>query len=86
MNHEIEQLLNEIREAIDGALAESLPLEKAMQELERRGVSPSLSVDVMLGEARPSPSMEFVTFDEGLILTTSDEVFLRSLGIVTAAP
>jgi hypothetical protein len=52
-----------------------------MGELEDAGFSPSFSVDITLPEEIEPPSVELITLDEGLILTASDESFLRNLGI-----
>lgn len=78
------QLLHNLREAIDKALADSSSVLAAMCELEDVGFCPSFSVNVTLAEWSGSPSVELVTLDEGLILTRSDESFLQTLGI--AAP
>jgi hypothetical protein len=80
-NQEAEQLLHNLREAIDEALADSSSVLAAMCELEDAGFSPSFSVDVALAEENESPSVELVIWDEGLIITQSDESFLRTLGI-----
>ena len=74
-NEKAERLLYNLREAIDEALADSSSVLAAMGELEDAGLCPSFSVDIAL------PSEELVTYDEGLILTGSDESFLRTLGI-----
>jgi hypothetical protein len=76
-----QQLLHNLREAIDEALADSSSVLAAMGELEDAGFSPSFSVDITLPEKIEPPSVELVTLDEGLILTASDESFLRNLGI-----
>jgi len=83
-NRKVEEMLRNLREAIDEALADSLSVLAAMGELEDAGFCPSFSVDVMLPEESELPSMELITYDEALILTVSDESFLRTLGI--AAP
>jgi hypothetical protein len=81
LNRKTEQLLHNLREAIDAALADSSNILAAMSELEDAGFSPSLSVNIALPEKVEPPSLELVTFDEGLVLTASDESFLRNLGI-----
>jgi hypothetical protein len=82
-NGKREELLYRLREAIHESLAESLTVLAAMSELEDAGLCPSFSVDITLPEENTSPSVELVTVDEGLILTASDESFLRTLGIAT---
>jgi hypothetical protein len=78
-----EQLLRNLREAIDEAVADSSSVLAALGELEDAGFCPSFSVDITYQESA-LPSQELVSYDEGLILTASDESFLRTLGI--AAP
>jgi len=83
-NQKTEELLHSLREAIDEALADPANVLAAMGELEDAGFCPSFSVDITLPEESELPTVELVTYDEGLILTASDESFLRILGI--AAP
>jgi len=83
-NQKTEELLHSLREAIDEALADSASVLAAMGELEDAGFCPSFCVHVELPKRIEQPSVELVTVDEGLILTASDESFLRILGI--AAP
>ena len=83
-NQKAEQLLHNLREAIDEALTDSSSVLAVMCELEDAGFCPLFSVNVTLAEWRGSASVELVTLDEGLILTQSDESFLQTLGI--AAP
>ena len=83
LNKRAERLLHQLQEAIDEAIADSLNVLAAMSELEDAGVSPSLSVQVSLPEDVEPISIESVSFHDGLILTGSDEYFLRSVGITT---
>jgi len=76
-----EQFLRNLREAIDAALADSSGILAAMGELEDLGYNPTFSVDITLPEESELPSVALVTLDEGLVLTESDEWFLRTLGI-----
>ena len=80
-----EQLLHNLREAIGEALADSSGVLAAMSELEDAGFSPSFAVDIALPQQTELPSIQPVTYDEGIILTESDESFLRSLGIAAPA-
>jgi len=80
-NQKAQELLNNLREAIDDAVAESPNVLAAMGELEDAGFCPSFSVSVALPEGKEPPSIELVTADQGLILTASDDSFLRALGI-----
>jgi len=84
MNRKIEQLVEQLRDAIHEALCESVAVVSAMQELDRAGRCPALTVDVTLAGEKESPSIELVTRDQGLILTSSDEQFLRNIGIATS--
>jgi hypothetical protein len=84
LNKKTKQLLCNLRQAIDEALADSSSILAAMSELEDAGFRPSFSVDIVLPERIEPPAVELVTLDEGLILTASDESFLQMLGI--AAP
>jgi len=83
-NQSTEQLLHNLHEAIDEAMSESSGVLAAMGELEDAGFCPSFSVDIALPEESELPTVELVTYDEGIILTESDESFLRTLGV--AAP
>jgi hypothetical protein len=85
-NEKTEELLARLRESIEEALAESSSVFAAMSELEDAGLSPSFSVNIALPEQSALPSIEPVSFDEGLILSASDESFLRTLGIATPQP
>ena len=80
-NRKVGEMLRNLREAIDEALADSLSVLAAMGELEDAGFCPSFSVDVALPDESAFPTIELVTYDEGIILTASDESFLRTLGI-----
>jgi hypothetical protein len=80
-NRKAKQLLHNLRDAIDEALADSSRVLAAMGELEDAGFCPSFSVDVTLPDETEWTSVELVSLDEGLILTASDESFLRTLGI-----
>lgn len=85
MNRKLEGLLNSLRDAIHDALGESSAVAQAMEQLELEGHCPSLLVDVALPEEKELPSLQLVTRHGSLILTESDEDFLRNLGIATAA-
>ena len=85
-NRRTRQLLNNLREAINAALADSSGILAAMCELEDAGLNPAFSIDITLPEERELPSVDLVTRDEGLLLTTSDESFLRTLGIAQPMP
>jgi hypothetical protein len=75
-NQKAEQLLHNLREAIDEALTDSSSVLAAMCELEDAGLSPSFFVNIAPPEKIEPSSVELVTYDEGLILTASDESFL----------
>jgi len=77
-----EELLRNLREAIDEALGESHAVAAAIGELEDAGFCPSLCVKVALPAGDEYATIEAVSLDEGLVLTASDESFLRMLGIV----
>jgi hypothetical protein len=100
MTRRIERLLSSLREAIHEAIGESPKVASVLAELECEGHSPSFLVDVGLPEGvltekeiahlekdseRELPVLELVTRDGPLILTASDQGFLRDLGIVTPA-
>jgi hypothetical protein len=77
-----EELLHNLREAIDEALADSPGVLAAMSELEDAGLCPSFSINVAIPpEKVEPPSTEMVTLDGGLVLTQPDESFLRTVGI-----
>ena len=81
MNQKIEDLLNQLRNAIHDAVAESWEVVQAMGKLEKEGRCPAFSVDVMLVDGPSSPLGE----GETLVLTAEDEQFLRSLKIASLA-
>ena len=81
VNENPRQLLDNLRHAIDEALADSFGVLAAMSELEDAGFDPSFSVVIVAPEKREPPSVELVTLDEGLILTDSDTSFLKRFGI-----
>ena len=83
LSKQAEQLLHQLHEAIDEAIADSLNVLTAMSELENEGFSPSYFVEVSLLEKGEPISVDAVIVSEGLVLTGSDEFFLRSLGITT---
>lgn len=73
-------LLQNLREAIDQALADSSSVLAAMTELEEAGFTPSFCVNIAVPEQIDCTS-EIVTVDQELVLTESDDSFLRRLGI-----
>ena len=79
MNKKIEELLHNLRHAIDEALVDSSHIAAIMAELEQEGLSPSLVVDVELPQAPEAPSLEIGP----LSLTARDEQFLKNVGIQT---
>ncbi len=83
LNQKARDLLLKLRAAIDEALGDSSNVLAAMVELEDAGFSPSFCVDVELQEETGPPLVESVSLDQGLILTVSDEWFLRTIGIAT---
>ncbi len=81
-NQKAEKLIHNLREAIEEALADSPGVLAALGQLEDAGYCPSFSVQVAIPpEEIGPPEVELVSFDEGLVLTGSDESFLRALGI-----
>ncbi len=80
-SQKVQELLHNLRAAIDQALADSFSVLAAMGELEDAGFCPSFCVDIALPDERELPTVELVTYQEGLILTASDESFLQALGI-----
>jgi hypothetical protein len=83
MNKKIDGLLDKLREAIHGALAESWDVGQAMAELEQEGCCPAFLLDVVLADGPPMPQEE--TFEEALVLTANDEHFLRSIKVAIPA-
>lgn len=87
-NRRNQRLLENLREAIDQALADSSSVLAAMSELEDAGLNPSFCVNIAIPEQTDDasceierPSFDIVGVDEESILTESDEAFLRRLGI-----
>ena len=81
MNRDAESLLRNLREAIEDALARSQAVTEAMAALEREGHSPSLLVDVALGNKPSTESTDGAEFQDAAIAAAWDEQFLRALGI-----
>lgn len=80
-NQRNKQLVENLREAIDQALAESSSVLAAMGELEDAGFNPSFCVNIAIPEKIDGPPLPVVTVDQEPILTESDDSFLRRLGI-----
>jgi hypothetical protein len=73
MNQDVKGLLQNLREAIHEALAESADISAAMAALEQAGHCPAFKVDIDMPESDASGErIDPVEFDEN---------FLRSLGI-----
>lgn len=73
------EMLQRLQEAIQDAIAQSYAVGAAMDELERAGICPSLTIDVALPEQQELPA--FVGRKGRLRLSAGDELFLRSVGI-----
>jgi len=74
----IAELLQRLQESMDEAIADSPDVAEVMTELENEGVCPSFSVIVNVPDG-----LEQVTRDGPLVLTPSDEEFLKDMGITT---
>lgn len=63
MNEKVEGLLEQLRDAIHEAIADSWSVAQVMAELEKECCSPTFWVDVALAEPTPSEAFVFTDFD-----------------------
>ena len=63
MNEKVEGLLEQLRDAIHEAIANSWSVAQVMVELEKEGCCPAFCVDVALPEPTPSEAAVFTDFD-----------------------
>ncbi len=83
MNEKIEELLNQLREAIHEAITDSASVAQAMAGLEQEHCCPVFAVDVMLAEPLAALNEDGIV-DDVFVLSEYDEQFLRAIKITSA--
>lgn len=86
MEKHVKALLSALRQSVNEAILGSHDVNAALAALSRAGRCPSLSVDVSLEQPVPEESgigQHDLPHPGELMLTTDDEDFLHSLGILS---